>query len=132
MDDVTRDQLICLDRRDCAIIAYDFTYRRSHGLERLNGLFGTVVLEEADDNVQEDDCIDDTSFDAVECRIAEDHGDDQDEGQAVRDLTDEDVPPRDASRGLKLVAAIFLSAACSFVRGQTCSTMVSENMADVY
>ena len=100
-------------------------------MERLNGLFCAVVLEEADDDVQEDDCIDDTSFDEVECRIAEDHGDDQDEGQAVRDLTDEDVPPRDASGSLKLVAAIFLSATCSLVRGQTCSTMVSENMADV-
>ena len=101
-------------------------------MERLNGLFCAIVLEEADDDVQEDDCINDTSFDEVERRIAEDHGDDQDEGQAVRDLTDEDVPPCDTAGSLKLVAAIFLSAACSFIRGQTCSTIVLEDMSDAY
>ena len=120
VDDITRNQIICLDCGESSI-TYDFGHRRSHCLKRLDRLLGTVVLEESNDYVQDDDSVDDTSFDKIECCITQDHGNDQDKREAVGNLADKNVPPGNAPRRLKFVAAILFTADRGLTRSQASS-----------
>lgn len=81
-------------------------------------LFSAVILEESNDDVQEDDCSDDTTLNVVVGTEAESHCDDKHQSQAVGDLAQEDSPPNDAARGLQLVGAILLMTTSDFIGRQ--------------
>jgi hypothetical protein len=89
--------------------------------QRLNCLLCTVVLKEADDNVQDNDGSDDTAFDGVSSTVRKGHCDSQNECEAVRYLPKENLVPGHTTGTFKLVVAVFLSTQDALILRETCS-----------
>lgn len=91
------------------------------------GTIWHASLEKTNNDIQEDDGSDDATFNVVVGAKAESHGDDQNQGQAVGDLSEEDSPPDDTARSLQLVRAILLMTTGHFAGGQTIPSEQSQS-----
>ena len=104
-DDVTGHELRRRDDRRLAA-ADDPGRRARHPLERVHRLLGPVLLDEADDPVEDDDGEDDDRVLQVADRRRDDRRPDEDEDHRVRELLGQEAPGRLQRPGAELVRAV--------------------------
>jgi hypothetical protein len=125
LDNVARHKVDCFDLLIWDAISSDGCLWGSEFLERLNGLFGTVVLPETNKDVEEDNCRDHATLDEIANGKAYGHDDDEDERETVGNLPHENFPHGKPFSSLDLVRAIELKAGCRLDSGESIATDVS-------
>ncbi len=129
-DDIARDDFACRDLAFHAITQHA-GHRRGHLAQCLDRPFGAILLNQAEQHGEDDDDGDRHRFEEVSQRRRQHDGDQQDDDQNVGELCREDRPRRHARGGAQFVRPVACCPGPDLVDGEPADTVRGEAARDL-